>query len=275
MGGTGRYREFVIAVVLVGGLAAAMSVTGAAGWPGDPSGCLVHDDCYCEAFRDRGAAVQPVNTLTNAGFVLVGLAVLAQVGRARNGSRAGRPNRMRDDELYPVLYGSAAIGLGVGSALFHGTMTDWGGWFDLVSMYAYISFLFAYNVGALRSWNRKSFAAGYGILVAVLALVQWPLEEGLGKFVFGALIIITVGTEWRIALDPFIARRRPWFWVGLGSYVGANLVWLASRTGAPLCDADSLLQGHGLWHLVTAGSVAAFYAYLRTERIEERALVER
>ena len=57
-------------------LSVAMVVTEAASWPGADSGCVAQEDCYCEAFRDDGFAVQPVNTASNLGFVLVGLVVL-------------------------------------------------------------------------------------------------------------------------------------------------------------------------------------------------------
>jgi hypothetical protein len=32
--------------------------------------------------------------------------------------------------------------------------------------------------------------------------------------------------------------------------------WLAGRTGSPLCDPDSPLQGHAAWHLLSAAALA-------------------
>jgi len=40
--------------------------------------------------------------------------------------------------------------------------------------------------------------------------------------------------------------------------VSGAVVFALSRTGGPLCRPESLLQGHALWHLATAGALAAW-----------------
>ncbi|HIF37588.1 MAG: hypothetical protein CXT75_10845 [Methanobacteriota archaeon] len=57
----------------------------------------------------------------------------------------------------------------------------------------------------------------------------------------------------------------PYFWAGFGSYLIATIIWEPSRTDGPLCDPDSLLQGHALWHLLGAVAMWCFYKYFRTE----------
>ena len=53
-------------------------------------------------------------------------------------------------------------------------------------------------------------------------------------------------------------RRRVAYRVALAATAaGAACGWLG-RTGGPLCDPDSLLQGHAAWHLLTAISLAAW-----------------
>jgi hypothetical protein len=37
-----------------------------------------------------------------------------------------------------------------------------------------------------------------------------------------------------------------------GTLVAAGLAGLAGRTGSPLCRPHSLLQGHALWHVLSA-----------------------
>jgi hypothetical protein len=46
---------------------------------------------------------------------------------------------------------------------------------------------------------------------------------------------------------------------------------LLTRTGAPLCRPDNLLQGHAAWHLLTAFAAAAWLGRHRRERLAERA----
>ena len=43
--------------------------------------------------------------------------------------------------------------------------------------------------------------------------------------------------------------------------LGAGALNLLGRSGAPLCDPGSLVQGHALWHVLTA-TVLGLYGYL-------------
>lgn len=52
-----------------------------------------------------------------------------------------------------------------------------------------------------------------------------------------------------------------------GAAVAVNAV---SRTGEPLCQPDSLLQGHAAWHVLTATAVAWWFAPRRAITLPER-----
>ena len=43
------------------------------------------------------------------------------------------------------------------------------------------------------------------------------------------------------------------------------LTWKASESAGPLCDPDSLWQGHSLWHLQSALVIAGQYFYYLAE----------
>jgi len=38
-----------------------------------------------------------------------------------------------------------------------------------------------------------------------------------------------------------------------------------SQTGRPWCEPDSVVQGHAIWHLLTAAVTVILFFYLRTE----------
>ena len=61
-------------------------------------------------------------------------------------------------------------------------------------------------------------------------------------------------------------RFVPWLVAGLVSFGIATIIWALSATGRPLCDPNSLLQGHAVWHLL-AMAVTPFciFWYLRGE----------
>lgn len=231
---------------MVAVLAVAMVVTEAATWVGAESGCVAEADCYCEAFRADGFAAQPVNTASNLGFVLVGLAVLWTIGK-----------RSAADELLAVSYGVVAVGLGIGSALFHGTITDWGGWADLVSMYTFISLYIAINIGEWRQLAASTTLALFAIAAGALAVVQVPLDQGAGKYLFGGLVAVALATELRVG-----GRDKRWLIAAMTMFGGSFVIWNLSRTGAAWCDPNSLLQGHAAWHLGSAATVWLLFRYL-------------
>jgi hypothetical protein len=251
-------RDVAVGIGITAVVLAIGAAVGIGGWPGEPSGCIAVNDCYCEAFTG-GVIEQPVNTLSNFGFVAVGLWILRDAARRRSGG-----GLFAVDPVLTRLYGAIAVFLGVGSMFFHGTMTEWGGWLDLVSMHFFITFFLLYDVARLRrlgtSWIVRSFAA----VNVVLAVVLWVMDNGYGKFVFGAIIVLTLVAE-RQVHRAGIGRDRRWFWAGIGTYVAGQVVWLLSRDGAPWCDPSSLWQGHALWHLTSAAAVALLYRYLRSE----------
>jgi hypothetical protein len=73
-------------------------------------------------------------------------------------------------------------------------------------------------------------------------------------------------------LEAVAARRRPkvlrrWrvmLFAG-ASFLVALVVWRLSHTGAPLCEPNSLLQGHAVWHLLCAASTVGIFLFYATE----------
>ncbi len=249
------------AVTVTVGFMVAAAWLGTGGWAGEPSGCIEAGDCYCEAFTN-GLIAQPANTLSNLAFVAVGLWVLAQVRPRHRGT-----GLMATHPGIATLYGWIAIGLGLGSMLFHGTMTEWGGWADLVSMYLFITFFFLYELRILLGRPARWLVAWWIGGNAVLAGFQWLADNGIGKLVFAALIVLTLATNRRVVRTGRVLRDERFFWAGLGTYLAGNIVWTLSRTGAPWCDPDTALQGHALWHITSAAAVGLFYCYLRSEDV--------
>jgi hypothetical protein len=236
------------------------------GYPGGPDECIAMNDCYCEAIGP-GIAAQPTNAWSNVGFVVIGLLVLADA-RRRNGA-----GRMAHDPRAAWLYGAVAVFLGVGSFAFHGSMRAWGGYIDLLSMHAFIAFVLAYDLDRVHRWSFSRFAGWFAGLLALFAVLLLVVPPEHGKTLFAVLVVVVLLAEaavsypalrpWSdIELDP---RRMPWFWTGLGLFAAANVIWNLSRTGGPWCDPESLLQGHAVWHLLTAASVGTFYLYFRGE----------
>jgi hypothetical protein len=80
-----------------------------------------------------------------------------------------------------------------------------------------------------------------------------PMPPGAELVHDGAIVALIATTCWAAW------RRRPWPRPPLAALAAAAVAAAAnvlSRTGAPLCRPHSLLQGHAVWHALTALALA-------------------
>jgi dihydroceramidase len=242
----------VLAVVLVAAVDASRTALDA--WA--PASCLP-DACFCEAVRPDGLA-QPVNALTSLAYVLLGLWSL--VGGVR------RPDDRPTARLM-VAVGVVLVALGLGSFVYHASLTFVGQVLDVQGMYLLGVLVL---VGALvRRGVLRPRAAPWVYLAAVALLlvvqVAWPDSR---RLLFGLVLLPgivlealpgTTGVPWGSpALRPFR--------VGLLLLVVAYALWLLDNAGV-LCSPTSVWQGHGAWHVLTAVAAVLVVAhYARTVR---------
>ena len=82
-----------------------------------------------------------------------------------------------------------------------------------------------------------------------------------------AILIWAILAYFLYSIDEIKLERThsPYFWTGFGAYLIATMIWIPSQDGGWLCDPDTFLQGHALWHLLGAVAMWSFYKYFRTE----------
>lgn len=267
-------RAVAVGLVAFGLFVAGFLLFGALGWPGTPDSCtLPEGNCYCEApAAPATVGKQPLNTWSNLGAVVAGLVILAIAERDRRrregASRSGNP--MTAGGPYALAYGAVVLALGPGSMAFHGSLTRVGGWLDTLSMILFITFVLVYNLARVlrRDDDPATAAIGYVGLNSVLAALTWVVP-GTGVLVFALVVVGVVGLELAIAHRGLAGVRRarsPWLPAALGVFLVALAIWWLSWTGGPLCDPDSLLQGHAVWHVLAEAVVPLLlFAHLRTE----------
>jgi hypothetical protein len=164
---------------------------------------------------------QPVNSLTTFAFVVAGTVLIV-----------ARPDRRW------VGIGLAATG--VGSFLFHGPMPPGSEWAHDVTL----AWLIAIVAGIGSRWERYSRFPALVVLAIAFAMV--PVIADPVAVVMTALALLTV-----LRHD----RSRPVLAPLLVLAVVAGYGRLGA-TGAPLCDPESILQPHGVWHIGSALAVA-------------------
>lgn len=195
---------------------------------------------YCERFTNcelplhqRPAIQQPLNSWSNLGFVFVGF--LAALPRPHPGS---------------LLFGLSCVVLGIGSFLFHASVTYELQWLDVVGMYFVEVSILAWAVHC--TWGTP-YRRLLPVVVAadlLLAAFKWQLSTTLVLTLLGACIAMFMSKHVRRGRRSLRAAWLPGVLFAI-AYVVRGL-----DVQKVLCTPDSLLfQGHALWHLLCAAAV--------------------
>jgi hypothetical protein len=212
--------------------------------------------CFCELPRTGALVLQPADSWSSYGYVLIGFLMIILAG-GRDGASAMPPIAART-------LGLTAIVVGLGSVLMHATLTLWGQFLDVLGMYLIGSFLL---VRALARWRRIPDGRAimlYVALCACLVAVLIMLPE-VRRWLFALLLNLAILVEL-----VFARPLRPGVRVGL--YLGGILatavafaIWILDQQGV-VCAPRSLLQGHAAWHVLGALSLWLSFSYYRSER---------
>lgn len=150
---------------------------------------------WCERVSG-GLLREPVNTLGNLGFMAVGLVIFATLARDIDRDRP-RTNRFMGHDPVVLLYAAAALFLGPGSMVMHGTHTRFGSWIDNLSMVAYILVPWLFNVSLLARWRDRTLFVTYFTLLALYGAGFWFFgpDLGIGLDLFGLSIGLWIISE--------------------------------------------------------------------------------
>ncbi len=214
---------------------------------------------FCE-LEPVGTIRQPANTLSNLGFVLAGLAV---------GWYAGLPRGRLARRGLATSYAVVVVLLGPGSMAMHATQSELGGRLDQLSMYVLAGFAAAYAGIRLSGRGVGTFVAALVALVALCDLIgragTLPVVNNAGNAAFTVVLVVAVVLEVRLRRRAARPAGLAWIVAALTTMMVAFAVWTLSRSGAPLCDPHSWVQGHAVWHLLCAVAAYCLYRYWTTE----------
>jgi len=265
---------------------------------------------WCERVSG-GLFREPVNTLSNLGFIIVGLYLFWILCNDNQNSR----NPFMGINSISVLYASVVIYLGPGSMLMHGTNTEWGAWADNLSMIMYIILPWLFNIYSMSKWSINQFLNTYIAIVVIYSIWRWftDFELGINFNLFGVsiglwvisevlyrywspvfrlisgfvgfLVLMLFGTMpnevfenfneyWWVILfwlpavlsnkQPKYSRTYKWFILGMISYLSAFAIWLTGVPDHESCSPDSIIQAHGIWHLLSALATYFFFLHYRS-----------
>lgn len=208
------------------------------------------------------------NTWTNLSYVLVGLYVVAFAWwDARKETTEHDPYAVQQPALMG-LFGVACFVLGIGSGLMHASMMPLGHKIDVFGMFMTLAALIALQWArwvpvvpfAKRRWPTWPFFAIIAIATSVLLLV-YGRELARGNVIVVALIgMVGLGSGVDV-LSRNTSQQFRWLILAFVSLTVAYYIWRLDRA-RQFTLPDAWLQGHAIWHLLTAamfGFMAYFY----------------
>ena len=211
--------------------------------------------CFCENPRIGSLFLQPSNSWSSFGYVFTGFFLMLDA-RAKQGTNAFPTEGA-------IMFGIAAITVGIGSVLLHATLTLWGQFADVLGMYLVSGFSLVYALAKIGRLDRAKSAMLYGIVCAVLVGILLIAPEAR-RWLFFAVLLTALIIEITFArpLRPGVILR----YLLLGALVKAIGfgVWALDQNRT-LCAPDSPIQGHAFWHLCGAVSLWLNYCYFRSE----------
>ena len=268
---------------------------------------------WCERVSG-GLFREPLNTLSNLGFMVVGLYMFWVICNDRQDST----NPFIGITPISLLYASVVIFLGPGSMLMHGTNTEWGGWADNLSMIMFIILPWLYNIYSMSNWTSKQLLSIYASIVIIYSIWRWFTDWGLGinfnlfgisiglwaisetlyrfwspsfRYIsgfVGFIVLMIFGTMpnevfnnfseyWWVILfwlpgllatnKPLNTRTYKWYFLGMIAYFSAFAIWLTGVPDNELCEPDSIIQAHSIWHLLSALATYFFFLHYRDEKV--------
>lgn len=205
---------------------------------------------FCEAVSQTGIA-QPVNSWSCVIFLIVGWMIFSRIrksGRLIEGSRT-----------YSYLYAGMVTLIGLTSFYGHSTLSFWGGLADFESMFLLVSFILLLGVSCFVKISIRTLLLMLLFLNIPLTYVS-GLPSPITDITFALFVTAVIAMELLLQFDGKRTGKK-YFWIALGLLTVGFAIWQLDTRGI-WCNPDSIIQGHAIWHVLTASSAGVLYWYL-------------
>ena len=260
-------------------LLAAAAVEGRGPWEGWDEGRELRRPGYAErVWPDRPIRTR-ANTFSNLAYMTVGLYACGLALSDRRRARLASPDASAGNVVVATpalsaLFGLSCLWLGFSSGLFHASLTRAGQRLDVAAMYPPLLSLLA--IAAARALPaRVGRRGGAGVpMWGVLAAAVVVAEIALWKWKWSMSATTVLSTLITVMAVVTVAEHLRWpgrfrsAWLGWGAcLLAAGIACRQSDVARSFpVGPDSWLQGHALWHLLTAAALGTLYLHERSER---------
>ncbi|MCU4675109.1 ceramidase [Catenovulum sp. 2E275] len=148
-------------------------------------------DYYCERI-DFSFWSEPVNAMTNLGFILAGLLAFYLLAQANIKVKHNHPH-INKTPLHLNLLAGFMIIIGIGSFLFHTLANFWSMLADIIPIYIYqVIFLWSYLRYALKFSKMTSIGVFVVFIITVIATKVIPFNINGSEMYLPSILILLV-----------------------------------------------------------------------------------
>lgn len=226
---------------------------------------------FCEVERS-GFIKQPANTFSNLAFIVYGLILAFQ---NFFGKFEKNDNLISNNTVFTNIFSLGLILTGAGSFAYHGNYAFWGSFFDLFGMFFLASFVLTYALMRFFNFKKLHFLMIFLVSLSVSSLVKIFIDKNvpvlgplkISEIIFGLYLTIGIGIELYFSYFKKIGINRVFFALALVIATFSFIIWnLSYGPGSVLCNPNSLLQGHALWHILDATAGFIIFQYYVSEK---------
>ena len=227
---------------------------------------------FCEKSDLALFVRQPINTFSNIVYLIVSLIILRRGWKDQ--SKRNRYNIISANPFYSITLGGILLYIFVASTIFHSSLVEFASKLDFSAVYSLSLFplmYFTHRVWLLSAGlpsntkHTKSTTTVVTVFSILYLLLTFFLPEGFENYVVLGIIIF-IGIFGAIVEVKAPGRTNHYYLMASMLCILIAVMWFGFDVYKILCDPNSIIQPHSLWHLFAGISTFYFYMYIRSER---------
>jgi len=226
---------------------------------------------FCEKTVMDHFVRQPINTFSNFIYWLTAIVVLNRGWKDR--TKKTRYNIISANPFYSFLLGGIMLYIFCASVFFHSSLIHVASELDFSAVYSLSLFPFMYFTHRLvllrlgipsNQKHRQSTRAVIVIFTADYFLLTFGLPNVNRNYVvLGIIIAVIIFATIVERYDR--GKTNHYYLITCMLSILFAAMWFGFDVHKIMCDPDSIIQPHSLWHIFSGIAAFYFYMYIRSE----------
>lgn len=227
---------------------------------------------FCEHTDMNLFVRQPLNTFSNIVYLITSLIILRRGWKDQ--SKRNKYNIISANPFYSITFGCILMYIFFASTFFHSSLVEAASKLDFSAVYSLSLFPLMYfthrvwllSIGVPSNTKHSKSTTTLIVVFSILyLLLTFFLPDGTENYVVLSIIII-------LSLFGLVVEKKDpgktnaYYLMASISSILFAVMWFAFDVYKILCNPNSIIQPHSLWHFFAGVSAFYFYMYIRSEK---------